>query len=59
MDRSAHLAYLSELARNGFVVASVEYRTTNEEIYPAQLTDVKAGIRYLVRAHSKRYNIDT
>ena len=58
MDRSAHLAYLSELARSGFVVASVEYRTTNEEIYPAQLTDVKAGIRYL-RAHSKRYNIDT
>lgn len=57
MDRSAHLAYLSELARSGFVVASVEYRTTNEAIYPAQLTDVKAAIRYL-RAHSKRYNID-
>lgn len=58
MDRSVHLAYLSELARSGFVVASVEYRTTNEEIFPAQLTDVKAGIRYL-RAHSKRYHIDT
>lgn len=58
MDRSAHMAYLSELARSGFVVASVEYRTTNEDIYPAQLTDVKAAIRYL-RAHSKRYNIDT
>lgn len=58
MDRSAHLAYLSELARSGFVVASVEYRTTNEAVYPAQLTDVKAAIRYL-RAHSKRYNIDT
>lgn len=57
MDRSAHLAYLSELARSGFVVASVEYRTTNEEVYPTQLTDVKAAIRYL-RAHSKRYNID-
>lgn len=58
MDRSVHLAYLSELARRGFAVASVEYRTTNEAIYPAQLTDVKAAIRYL-RAHSKRYNIDT
>ena len=57
MDRSVHLAYLSELARSGFVVASVEYRTTNEAIYPAQLTDVKAAIRYL-KAHSKRYNID-
>lgn len=58
MDRSAHLAYLSDLARSGFTVASVEYRTTNEAIYPAPLTDVKAAIRYL-RAHSKRYNIDT
>ena len=58
MDRSAHLAYLSELARCGFVVASVEYRTSNEDIFPAQLTDVKAGIRYL-KAMSERYHIDT
>lgn len=57
MDRSAHLAYLSQLARSGFVVASVEYRTSNEGIFPAQLMDVKAGIRYL-KAHGERYNID-
>lgn len=57
LDRSAHLAYLTELARNGFVVASVEYRTTNEGPFPIQLTDVKAGIRYL-KALSDRYNID-
>ncbi len=57
MDRSAHLAYLSELARSGFVVASVEYRTTNEGTFPIQLMDVKAGIRYL-KAHGERYNID-
>ena len=58
MDRSAHLAYLAELARSGFVVASVEYRTSNEANFPDQLTDVKAGIRYL-RALSGRYHIDT
>lgn len=57
LDRSAHLAYLAELARSGFVVASVEYRTTNEGPFPIQLTDVKAGIRYL-KALSDRYNID-
>lgn len=57
MDRSAHLVYLSELARSGFVVASVEYRTSNEAKYPAALTDVKAAVRYL-RAHSERYRID-
>lgn len=58
LDRSAHTAYLAELARSGFVVASVEYRTTNEGCFPIQLQDVKAGIRYL-RALSDRYNIDT
>ena len=57
LDRSAHLAYLTELARSGFVVASVEYRTTNEGPFPIQLTDVKAGIRYL-KAWRERYNID-
>lgn len=58
LDRSAHTAYLSELARSGFVVASVEYRTSNEGSFPIQLQDVKAGIRYL-RAQSERYHIDT
>ena len=57
MDRSAHLAYLSVLAHQGFVVASVEYRTSNEAKFPAPLQDVKAGIRYL-RAHADRFNID-
>lgn len=42
MDRSAHLAYLSVLAQQGFVVASVEYRTSNEAKFPASLQDVKA-----------------
>ena len=57
MDKSAHLAYLTELARTGFVVASVEYRTSNEGPYPMPLIDIKAGIRYL-RAHSERFRID-
>ena len=57
LDRSAHLPYLAELARSGFVVASVEYRTSNEAAYPAQVIDIKAAIRYL-RAHSERYRID-
>lgn len=57
MDKSAHLAYLAGLAREGFVVASVEYRTSNEGPYPIPLIDIKAGIRYL-RAHSERFRID-
>lgn len=57
MDRSAHLAYLAWLARKGFVVASAEYRTSNEAVYPAQLIDIKSAIRYL-RGHSERYRIN-
>lgn len=57
MDKSAHLPYLAQLARSGFVVASVEYRTSNEALFPAQLIDVKSAIRYL-RAHADRYRID-
>ena len=30
MDKSAHNLYLSRLASDGFVVASVEYRTSNQ-----------------------------
>ncbi len=58
IDKSAHLAYLSQLARSGFVVASVEYRTSNEAVFPTQIQDVKSAVRYL-KAHSDRYSIDT
>ena len=57
MDKSAHNLYLSRLAAEGFVVASVEYRTSNEGKYPAQIQDVKAAIRYL-KAYAERFNID-
>lgn len=56
-DKSAHLAYLSQLAREGFVVASVSYRTSNIAQYPSSVCDVKAAIRYL-RHYAERYNID-
>jgi acetyl esterase/lipase len=45
------------LVRKGFVVASVEYRFTQEAIFPAQINDVKCSVRFL-RSHAKQYNID-
>ena len=36
MDKSAHNLYLSRLASGGFVVASVEYRTSNQGPYPSE-----------------------
>ena len=49
IDKSAHLAYLSELARAGFVVASVQYRTSNEAKFPAHYAqDWSAYTRILI-----------
>lgn len=45
------------LTENGFIVASITYRSSTEAIFPAQIQDCKAAIRWL-RAHSKDYNIN-
>lgn len=58
MNKGAHLPYLCDLARHGFVVASVEYRLGHEAPFPGALIDIKAAIRYL-RAHADRYSIDS
>jgi acetyl esterase/lipase len=41
----------------GYAVASVEYRLSHEAIFPAQIHDVKAAVRWL-RANAARYNLD-
>ena len=48
------LVYLVEA---GFTVASIEYRSIEKGLFPAQIEDVKAAIRYL-RANAERWNID-
>jgi acetyl esterase/lipase len=45
------------LCRQGFAVASINYRLTQEAIYPAQIEDCQAAIRFL-RSHASEYNID-
>jgi len=42
------------LVKNGVAVASVEYRFSQHAIFPAQIEDCKAAIRWL-RAHAKEY----
>ena len=42
----------------GYAVASVEYRFSQKAIFPAQIQDCQAAIRWL-RAHAKEYNFDT
>jgi acetyl esterase/lipase len=46
------------LIDRGFVVASISYRLSNEAIFPAQIQDCKAAIRWL-RANAGRFPIDS
>lgn len=45
------------LVRAGYAVASIEYRLSGEAIFPAQIQDCKAAIRWL-RANAKTYGLD-
>lgn len=44
-------------ARRGYAVASINYRLSGEAIFPAQIHDSKAAIRWL-RANASTYNLD-
>lgn len=41
----------------GYAVASMDYRLSSDALFPAQIYDVKAALRWL-RANADRYNID-
>jgi acetyl esterase/lipase len=45
------------LVQRGYVVASIQYRLSHQAIFPAQIHDCKAAIRWL-RAHAETYAID-
>lgn len=45
------------LLNDGFAVASINYRLSQHAIFPGQLEDCKAAIRWL-RAHAREYGID-
>jgi acetyl esterase/lipase len=45
------------LVRRGFVVASINYRLSEQAVFPAQIFDCKGAVRGL-RAHAAKYGID-
>ncbi len=45
------------LPKHGYAVASVEYRLSDEALFPAQIHDVKAALRWL-RARAEGYGYD-
>jgi acetyl esterase/lipase len=48
---------LREFAARGYVAASPQYRFCPREVFPAQVHDVKAAVRW-VKAHAKERKID-
>lgn len=46
-----------DMVNRGYAVASVEYRFSQKAVFPAQIQDCQAAIRWL-RANSQKYNID-
>jgi acetyl esterase/lipase len=41
----------------GYAVASIDYRLSQQAVFPAQIEDCKAAVRWL-RTHGKGYNLD-
>lgn len=50
-------AVAARLAREGFVVAAMEYRMASEAKFPAQVQDARAALRFL-KANAARFGID-
>jgi acetyl esterase/lipase len=48
---------MPDFARRGYVAISPQYRFCPGEIFPAQVQDVKAAVRW-VKGHAREYNID-
>lgn len=57
MDRNAWLPQMMYLAEKGYVIASPDYRTTNEARFPQPLEDIKAAVRYM-KAHAECFAVD-
>lgn len=47
----------AELVPQGYAVASIDYRLSDQALFPAQLEDCQAAVRWL-RTHAARYQLD-
>ncbi|MBK7106031.1 MAG: alpha/beta hydrolase [Ignavibacteriae bacterium] len=57
-NKSHQVPLAMELAKNGFVSATIEYRFSQEAIFPAAIIDVKNSIKWL-KKNSEKFKIDT
>lgn len=55
-DKAERIFY--RFLNQGFAVASINYRFSQHAVYPAQIEDCKAAIRWL-RAHAEEFGLDS
>jgi acetyl esterase/lipase len=56
-DKANFGAFANQIAR-GYAVATINYRYSKQAVFPAQILDAKAAVRFL-RANAKKYKFDT
>ena len=56
-ERQSQLPLCIKLAKRGYVAATISYRLSPRDQFPAPVLDVKTAIRFL-RANAVRFNID-
>ncbi len=57
-DKNLSKKWIDTLLNHPFVIASINYRLSTEALFPAQIMDCKAAIRWL-KANASTFNIDT
>ncbi len=56
-SRANGIPLLTRFAKRGYLGVSIEYRFSQDALFPAQIEDCKCAIRFL-RAKAKTYNLD-
>ncbi len=56
--RDAQVEPMLKGLERGYAIVSINYRLSGEAIWPAQIYDCKAAVRW-IRANAEKYNLDT
>ena len=56
-DKAMSPEVIAPFAEAGYAIASIRYRLSHEAIFPAQIHDCKAAVRW-ARAHAEEYGLD-
>jgi acetyl esterase/lipase len=58
LKQNAYQTLGEPLLKSGFALVAVNHRSSRDAIFPAQIQDIKAAVRF-IRANADKYKIDT